>query len=349
MLQNPSLNPSGSFQEGGKPLNNQKNMHHNKGFNQNKMTFPIDPSKDLSKMLIDRNSLKKDYEETTPVKNTKDPQNFNNSDEKANKTNPSPRKSDKKQVRDTVFIKNIPNYYNSVETLSKFYKKFGSIENIQVEQSKMSASVKFMKALDAVKAVNSNKKLFGKDDIFVTLFPDEEPPKKNNNKTILNNENNKNFSNNIVVSNEKKEIRENISQDNKETKKGKYVNTLLEGKLNKFQEMKTKKEKENLKDMIKKKLANKLKFLLYLKNRTEKSDLKIELTNEINKIKLYKDDIDKGVLDENIKEVHDKEMDDVSFDYTLIINNLPENYLNYSVLQTKLDVNSFYIFSSHGI
>lgn len=336
-LQNPPLNnfPEGAKsgpQASGKP-------YHSKNYNQQyKMNLPLDPAKDLSKMLVERNSKKDQVNESTPVKTQKD---FTNSDEKNKKTNPSPRKSEKKQIRDTVYIKNIPNYYNSVETLSKFYKKFGSIENIQVEQSKLLASVKFMKAIDAVKAVNSNKKLFGKDDIFVTLNPDEEPPKKTNNRNPQNNEN-KNVSNNVPYF-EKKEVaekKEDYSHE-KDLKKAKPVNSLLEGKLNKFQEMKNKKEKETLKAMIKKKLANKLKFLLYLKNRIEKTELKNELTNEINKLKNYKNEIDKGNHDENIKEIHDKEMEDISFDYTLNLNNLPENLLNYSLLQSKLEVNFF--------
>ena len=90
--------------------------------------------------------------------------------------------------------------------------------------------------------------------------------------------------------------------------------------------------------MIKKKLANKLKFLLYLKNRIEKIDLKNELISEINKIKTHKDEIEKGSFDETIKELFEKENLDPSFDFTLIINNLSESMLNYSVLQAKLEV-----------
>lgn len=283
-------------------------------------------NKDLSKLLIEHNSGKKDQNDDKNRKNN----NTNN-----NTINKSPKKSDKKVVRDTIYIKNIPNYYNSVETLSKFYKKFGSIENIQVEQGKMLASVRFMKALDAVKAVNSNKKLFGKEEIFVTLNPEEEPPKKNSsinqNLTQVFNNENKNNSNKEGVTNSNFE-------EKKDIKKNKPVNSLLEGKFSKFQEMKNKKEKEGLKDMIKKKLANKLKFLLYLKNRIEKTELKNELINEINKIKNYKNEIEKGTFDDTLKEQLEKENLDPSFDYTLILNNLQENMLNYTVLQAKLEV-----------
>lgn len=284
---------------------------------------------DISKMLSEKNNEKPNLDENTPTKNNNFA-TFRNSDEKNKKltTGKSPKKSEKKPIRDTVYIKNIPNYYNSVETLSKFYKQFGSIENIQSEQSKSLATVKFMKPLDAVKAVNSNKKLFGKEDIFVTLNPDEEPPKKTNN--VQNNgQNNQNGQNNEKKIFEKKDLQ----------KKPKPENSLLAGKFSKFQEIKNKKEKEGMKDMIKKKLANKLKFLLYLKNRIEKTELKNELLNEINKIKSHKDEIEKGTFDETIKELFEKENMDPSFDFTLIINNLPENMLNYSLLQTKLEVN----------
>ncbi len=62
--------------------------------------------------------------------------------------------------RSTIYIKRIPDYYNTIELLSKFYKKFGSIEDIHIELPKHSASVKFHKPLDAVKAFNQNKCLF---------------------------------------------------------------------------------------------------------------------------------------------------------------------------------------------
>lgn len=315
-------NPS-SFFESSKPNSTYNNTKH---FPSNKAGS--DNNKDLSKLLIERNSGKKDLEEKEG--HNKD------SEDKNRKTNPkSPKKSDKK-VRDTIYIKNIPNYYNSVETLSKFYKKFGSIENIQVEQSKMLASVKFMKALDAVKAVNSNKKLFGKEEIFVTLNPEEEPPKKN---TSVNTNLSQIFSNNENKNNSNKEgVNTNNIPEKKDIKKNKPVNSLLEGKFSKFQEIKNKKEKEGIKDMIKKKLANKLKFLLYLKNRIEKIEMKNELINEINKIKNYKNEIEKGTFDETLKEQLEKENLNPSFDYTLILNNLPENMLNYTVLQTKLEV-----------
>ena len=291
--------------------------------------MPQGEGQDLSKMLSEKNNEKPNLDENTPTKNHSFPA-FRNSDEKNKKltTGKSPKKSEKKIVRDTVYIKNIPNYYNSVETLSKFYKQFGSIENIQSEQSKLLATVKFMKPLDAVKAVNSNKKLFGKEDIFVTLNPEEEPPKKTNNpqNNQQNNQNGQNNENKKTF--EKKDL----------LKKTKPENSLLAGKFSKFQEIKNKKEKEGIKDMIKKKLANKLKFLLYLKNRIEKTEMKNELLNEINKIKSHKDEIEKGTFDETIKELFEKENMDPSFDFTLIINNLPENMLNYSLLQTKLEV-----------
>ena len=258
----------------------------------------------------------------------------------------SPRKSEKKIIRDTVYIKNIPNYYNSVESLSKFYKKFGSIENIQVEQSKLQASVKFMKPLDAVKAVNSNKKLFGKEDIFVSLIPDEEPPKKNDKNQERTDKTEKNLleklekpgGKNEKVSEKIEKKEKTLSFLEKEAERKRPKNSLLDGKFSKFQEIKNKKEKEASKDMIKKKLANKLKFLLYLKNRVEKQDLKNDLLNEINKIKSFKADIEKGLFDDTIKEVLDKETNDFSFDYTLVLNNLPENMLNYAILQGKLEV-----------
>ena len=93
---------------------------------------PQGEAQDLTKMLIEKNSEKKDLDETTPGKTKEKFPPFRDSDDKSKKVSKSPKKSEKKPIRDTVYIKNIPNYYNSVETLSKFYKKFGSIENIQV-------------------------------------------------------------------------------------------------------------------------------------------------------------------------------------------------------------------------
>lgn len=239
----------------------------------------------------------------------------------------SPTKA-KKTIKDTVFIKNIPNYYNTVETLSKFYKKFGSIETINVEQSKLLASVKFMKALDAVKAVNSNKKLFGRDEIFVTLNPDEEIPiKKDNN---LNQQTNNKVNNNLQT-------------QQSETKKDEPVkksNSLLVGKISKLNEMKSKKEKDEMKNMILKKITQKLKFMLFIKSRfgNENSQDKENLINELNKLKNYKDDIVKGKYDETLKTIYDHELSDYSYDFTLIIKNLPDTSLNYANLTSKLQV-----------
>jgi len=336
----PSNTPHNPLPSKSTNKNAQKSLQNFQNFQNNNKNFQMqnkpqnNANQDLSKMVIEKNSDKKDFEEGSPNRfKESSTMPLRDSDDKNKKmNNKSPKNTEKKVIPDTIYIKNIPNYYNSVETLSKFYKKFGSIENIQVEQNKMLASIKFMKPLDAVKAVNSNKKLFGKEDIFVTLYPDKEPTKKPISSNLTQNMNFENKNNGNKEPQEKKEL-----------EKKKYVNSLLEGKFSKFQEIKNKKEKEGFKEMIKKKLANKLKFLLYLKNRIENKDLKNDLINEINKIKNYKIEIEKGIHDDNIKDLLEKENADFGFDYTLIINNLPETMLNYSVLQTKLEVfNSFF-------
>ena len=177
-------------------------------------------------------------------------------------------------TRDTIYIKNIPNYYNTVETLSKYYKKFGSIETINVEQSKLLASIKFMKPLDAVKAFNSNTKLFGKDDIFVTLNPDEDPPMKKENpmkkeqnlirKDQIDNKTIKSMTpiiknNNAPLSNDNVNSTVGVGIANKPQtpkKEMKKSNSLLEGKLAKHNEIKVKKEREEMRGLILKKLTN---------------------------------------------------------------------------------------------
>lgn len=260
-------------------------------------------------------------------------------------------------TRDTIYIKNIPNYYNTVETLSKYYKKFGSIETINVEQNKLLASIKFMKPLDAVKAFNSNTKLFGKDDIFVTLNQDEDPPikrenpmKKDQNLIRKDQTDNKCIksmapiikSNNAPLSNDNVNSSVGVGVANKPQtpkKEMKKSNSLLEGKLAKHNEIKVKKEREEMRGLILKKLTNKLKFLLFLKNRFNANQkLKEEIIQSLNDMKNYKEEVVKGKYDEHLKEIYEKELHDFSYDFTLLIKNAPEDLMKYANLQNKMQV-----------
>ena len=215
-----------------------------------------------------------------------------------------------------------------------------------------------MKPLDAVKAFNSNTKLFGKDDIFVTLNQDEEPTMKKENplkkeqnlvrkdqidnkfaksmNPIIKNNNNTPFSNENINTTAGVGVVNKPQTPKKEMKKS---NSLLEGKLAKHNEIKIKKEREEMRGLILKKLTNKLKFLLFLKNRfNENQKLKEEIIQSINDMKNYKEEVVKGKYDENLKEVYEKELHDFSYDFTLLIKNAPEDLMKYASLQNKMQV-----------
>lgn len=80
------------------------------------------------------------------------------------------------EAKNIIYVKNIPSYYNTVDALSKFFKRFGSIVNVKVDYSRKMASVEFQKETEAVKALNNRKPLFGDKNIFITKDPDATGP-----------------------------------------------------------------------------------------------------------------------------------------------------------------------------
>jgi RNA recognition motif. (a.k.a. RRM, RBD, or RNP domain) len=81
---------------------------------------------------------------------------------------------DPNKPKTTVYIKNIPEYYNNVETLNKQFKKFGPIVNIKVDMKAKMSTIEFVKPKHAKQALN-NKPLFGNKEILLTDDPNMTP------------------------------------------------------------------------------------------------------------------------------------------------------------------------------
>ena len=68
-----------------------------------------------------------------------------------------------------VYVKNIQDQHNTVEALTNYFKRFGSIINIKVDQSHKLAMVEFKNSQMANNAIKSKKILFGDKKIVITL------------------------------------------------------------------------------------------------------------------------------------------------------------------------------------
>ena len=68
----------------------------------------------------------------------------------------------------TIFVKNIPDYYNNVDALNKQLKRFGPIVNIKVDLKAKTTMIEFFKPKHARQALNNKQPLFGNKEILVT-------------------------------------------------------------------------------------------------------------------------------------------------------------------------------------
>lgn len=254
-----------------------------------------------------------------------DKQKNNNNDQRKRQ----PIQRDSEEDRRTLMIKNIPDYYNSVENISKFYKKFGAIENIQVFQKDHSAVVQFMKELDAVKAFNSNVLLFGKKEIIVSIKGRTAKERQEDKDNKMNEEN---------ANNGKDDTSETPRKESSENESKQPQNALLKAKMNRANNMRLQKEKEDLKTRICAKITSKIRFIMLLRNLHQEPTLKNDLFTIIKTLNGQKEEIVKGKFDETLKEVYEKEFNDHSFDFRIVFDELPEELLNYKVIQDKAEV-----------
>jgi len=68
----------------------------------------------------------------------------------------------------TIYVKNIPDYYNNVDALNKQLKRFGPIVNIKVDLKAKTSMIEFVKPKHARTALSSKQPLFGNKEIIVT-------------------------------------------------------------------------------------------------------------------------------------------------------------------------------------
>ena len=88
----------------------------------------------------------------------------------------------------TIYIKNIPDYYNNLDALNKQFKKFGPITNIKVDLKNKFTTIEFLKPKHAKAALSNKSPLFGNKDILVTADPNatlEDEAKSNKLETVL--------------------------------------------------------------------------------------------------------------------------------------------------------------------
>lgn len=82
----------------------------------------------------------------------------------------------KEERKNSLWLKNLPQQYNTIEALAGFFKKYGQIRDIFTTPEASTACVMFYKEQDTLNAYNNSEKVFGKPFIFKTLNADEEPP-----------------------------------------------------------------------------------------------------------------------------------------------------------------------------
>ncbi len=68
----------------------------------------------------------------------------------------------------TIYVRNIPDYYNNVDALNKQLKKFGPIVNIKVDLKAKTSMIEFVKPKHARTALSSKQPLFGNKEILLT-------------------------------------------------------------------------------------------------------------------------------------------------------------------------------------
>jgi hypothetical protein len=88
----------------------------------------------------------------------------------------TPQQQKRIQKNTIVYVKNIQDHHNTVEGLTKYFKRFGSIINIKVEQPAKMATIEFKTPQNASNAIKSKKVLFGDKGILLTADPNASVP-----------------------------------------------------------------------------------------------------------------------------------------------------------------------------
>jgi len=91
--------------------------------------------------------------------------------EKDGKKTPKPTTPTDTNPKTTIYVKNIPDYYNNVDALNKQFKRFGPIVNIKVDLKSKSSTIEFVKPKHAKNALSNKQPLFGNKEILVTGDP----------------------------------------------------------------------------------------------------------------------------------------------------------------------------------
>lgn len=86
----------------------------------------------------------------------------------ANDNKQTAPQNDGSNPKTTIYVKNIPEYYNNVDALNKMLKKFGPIVNIKVDLKAKTSMIEFVKPKHAKMALSSKQPLFGNKEILVT-------------------------------------------------------------------------------------------------------------------------------------------------------------------------------------
>lgn len=77
--------------------------------------------------------------------------------------------------KDTVIVKNIPEYYNVVNYLMNYFKKFGDISNVSTFNKEKMAAIQYKKDSDAKKAVNYEGKPFDLNTLVLYIAAEGDP------------------------------------------------------------------------------------------------------------------------------------------------------------------------------
>ena len=86
----------------------------------------------------------------------------------ANDNKQAAPQNDGSNPKTTIYVKNIPDYYNNVDALNKQLKRFGPIVNIKVDLKAKTSMIEFVKPKHAKMALSSKQPLFGNKEIIVT-------------------------------------------------------------------------------------------------------------------------------------------------------------------------------------
>jgi len=105
---------------------------------------------------------------TAPQQQRQQPQSQNKPAHGGHGGGNAPSAAEGGNPKTTVYVKNIPDYYNNLDALNKQLKKFGPIVNIKVDLKTKSAMIEFVKPKHARTALSSKAPLFGNKEILLS-------------------------------------------------------------------------------------------------------------------------------------------------------------------------------------